>query len=258
MTNNAYKKRRILLNKRYLISLLLVFVLVIVSACGNEDEPKAIEKENSTEKEGEIEMPEPDLEGIPEVVAEVNGSKISGEDFEVTYTNEFQQAAMQAQMSGEDVDQDQLKGQIVEGLIGQELLMQGADKGNFEASEDAIDETLAGLAKQNGMETTEDFLTALEESGMTEEEVMGQVAIQVKIDALIKSELGEIDTSEEALQKVYDNIKAQQEEAGAEDFPSFEEAKPDLVQFVTSEKEAETVQALVEKYREDAEITINL
>lgn len=257
MTNNACEKRRILLNKKYLISLLLVFVLVIVSACGNNDEPKAIEKDKDNQ-EGEIEMPEPDLDGIPEVVAEVNGSEISGADFEMTYVNEFQQAAMQAQMSGQEIDQDQLKAQIVEGLVGQELLIQGADKGNFEASEDAINETLDTLAKQNGMETSEDFLKALEESGMTEEEVMKQVTIQVKIDALIKSELSEVDTSDEALQAVYDEIKAQQEAAGAEDFPSFDDSKDDLVQYVTSQQEAETVQALVEKYREESEVTINL
>src|SRR5918994_1689378 len=44
---------------------------------------------------------EPDLEGIPDVVAEVNGEEVTKEEFTPIYEAAFQQAAMQAQMSGE-------------------------------------------------------------------------------------------------------------------------------------------------------------
>lgn len=259
MTNNADKKRRIILKKKYIISLLLVLVLVVASACGSKDDdtPKAKENDNA-EGEMEMEMPEPDLTDIPDVVAEVNGKEITGEDFEQTYTGEFQQAAFQAQMSGQEIDEDALKQQIIEGLIGQELLIQAADAEKLEATDEAIDEALANYAAQSQMESVEEFIAALKENGLEEDEVKEQAATQVKIELLIDNNLGEVDTSDEVLQEIYDDVKKQQEEAGAEDFPSFEDSKEDIVEYVKNQKQAETIQTLVDKYREEADVTIHL
>ncbi|MDS8765667.1 SurA N-terminal domain-containing protein, partial [Streptococcus pneumoniae] len=84
------------------------------------------------------EMPEPDLEGIPEVVAEVNGEEVSKEEFETAYTGQFQQAAMQAQMSGQEIDQNQLKTQLAESMVGQKLLVQEAENQELTASDEEV------------------------------------------------------------------------------------------------------------------------
>src|SRR5690625_7341800 len=47
----------------------------------------------------EEDMPEADLEGIPDIVAEINGEEITKDDCESIYEQQFQQQAMQAQMS---------------------------------------------------------------------------------------------------------------------------------------------------------------
>ncbi|RKL66636.1 peptidylprolyl isomerase [Salipaludibacillus neizhouensis] len=280
------------MNKKHLLSLSLAGLVAVSVACSNDEETNqggnegnatqeettnneatesqeeepaennetAVEDEEASEQ---MEMPEPDLEGVPDIVAEVNGEEIPKEEFEVTYEGQFQQAAMQSQMTGEEVDQDQLKQQIVESMIGTELLIQAAENGDFEASEEDIQETLNQIAAQNGMESGDEFIAAIEEQGTDEEEVMSQLEVQVKIDQLIASETGEINPTDEELQEFYDQMIAQQGEVEGEngeeaEVPSFEEVKPQVEEQVRSQKEAEAAQLLVEKLREDADVTINL
>ncbi|MEC5423529.1 SurA N-terminal domain-containing protein [Virgibacillus sp. C22-A2] len=256
------------LNKKWIISLLFAALVLTLAACGNDDE--SAEDNNDEAEEAapgteQPEMPEPDLEGIPEVVAEVNGEEITREEFETTYQGQFQQASLQAMMSGQEIDQDQLKGQIAEGLVGQRLLIQEADNSGIEASEEEIDEILDQLVEQNGMESRDEFLAALEEQqGMSEEEVRSELELQVKVDQLIARESGDIEPTDEEMEELYEEFAAQQEEHAAgedgeeTDVPSFEEMKPDLEAQVKRQKEAEASQLLVEKLREDADVTIHI
>src|SRR5699024_9037126 len=114
------KKEVYMLRKKWLFMLSLVLIIDVHATFGdvnNED------KENDEQ----LEMPEPDLEGMPDIVADVNDGEVTKEDFEATYQQQFQQMAMQAQMSGQnmdEIDQDELKEQTADGLVGQELLMQ--------------------------------------------------------------------------------------------------------------------------------------
>ena len=162
-------------------------------------------------------------------------------------------------MTGEEIDQDQLKKQIAESMVGQELLIQEADSRDINVSEEDFNETLDRLASQNGLESKDEFLAALEEQGMGEEEVMTQLEPQVKIDLLVASESGDITPTDEELQAAYDQMVAQQEQAGEDaEAPSFDEVKPDLEEEVKMQKESEAVQALVTKLREGADVTVNI
>ncbi|PYZ94972.1 peptidylprolyl isomerase [Salipaludibacillus keqinensis] len=277
------------MKKKWLSALTLAATVSVVAACGNDNEPNEgntegnnnneatetqqeepaedNESANEVAMEGEEgaqpDMPEPDLEGIPDVVAEVNGEEISGEEFEATYSGQFQQMTMQMQMTGEEVDQEQLKAQTVEEMIGTELLIQEANSGGYDATEEDINETLDEIAAQSGMESQDQFLAALEDQGMDEEEVMSQVETQVKIDQLLASETGDAEPSDEELEQLYDEMVAQQEQMGGAEgeeteIPSFEEMKPELENHVQAEKEAEAAQTLVEDLREDADVTVHL
>ena len=240
--------------------------MVALAACGGDtaeetNEEAAPQEEAADQEAGDAaqpEMPEPDLEGTPDIVAEVNGEEITKEEFESAYTGQFQQLAMQAQMAGQEVDQAQLKEQIAESLVAQKLLVQETENQEITASEEQVNTELEELAKQNGLESSKDFLTALEEQGITEEEVMEQVEAQVKVEQLITSETGEINPTDEEVQKLYDEAQAQQEEAGGEELPAFEEVKPQLEEQVRMQKEGEATQALIAQLRESADVTIHL
>lgn len=254
------------LTKKMLLSLLIGASVMVTAACGNTDdntkEEETAEQEETTEDKGETaeqpEMPEPDLEDVPDVVAEVNGEEISKEEFETAYVQQFQQEAAQAQVSGQEVDQAELKERIAESLVSQRLLVQQTEESNIEATDEEVEETLTALAEQNGLASSEEFLTALEEQGLSEEEVMEQVASQVKVDKLIAEKSGDIEVSEEELQEFYDQMKEQQKEMDGEELPPLEDIKSEVETQIMQQKENEAVQALLAELRESADVTINL
>lgn len=263
------KGRKIILSKRWLLGLFLAVSLFVITACSDgdksgEENNEQTETQEETQDDGETaeqpEMPEADLEGLPEVVAVVDGEEIPKEEFEATYQGQFQQMAMQSQMTGQEVDQDQLKKQVAESMIGTQLLIKEANNREIAASEEDIDEIMDGLIEQNELESKEELMNAFEAQGMDEEELMSQVETQVIVNKLITEESGDIQPTEEELQETYDQLIAQQEEMaeGESEIPSFEEMKPNLEEQLKMQKEGEAAQTLVEKLRDNADVTINL
>jgi len=256
------------MRKKALLAALLGLSLFGVTACADEGEQgkEAASSEQPTSEQGaageQPPMPEPDLEGIPEVVATVDGHEIGKDEFVQAYEGQFQQMVMQAQMSGQEVDQNQLKQQTVDSMVGTQLLIQEADRRSFTASDEQVDATLEELAKSNGLGSSDELVATLGEQGMSEEEVRSQAATQTKLDQLVADEAGDTTPTEEELRKVYDESVAQQPAApeGGEQPtpPSFEEVRPQLEQQLKSQKEGEVIQALVASLREGADVEVHL
>ncbi|WP_026535425.1 SurA N-terminal domain-containing protein [Arthrobacter sp. H14] len=264
------------MSKKWLVSLCLAASLSVVTACGGESTGEA-EGKPSTQQEApasgnsqasgpqsgeQPKMPEPDLKGIPAVVAEVNGEKIEKKEFVSAYEGQFQQAAMQAQMSGQKIDQGQMKEQTVNGMVSTELLIQEVADRGIEASQKDMNQTLDELAKQNQLKSGDEFMAALKKQGMSEKEVMDQLATQVKVEQLIKDEAGNTNVTEAELKAAYEQVKAQQAQMAqggqGGKLPPLEEVKPELEKQVKKQKESEATQALVKELRKDAKVTINL
>ncbi|AQQ53334.1 SurA N-terminal domain-containing protein [Planococcus lenghuensis] len=271
------------MKKKLLLNLALGGSVALLAACGGTEETaeeteevvaeeevteEAVEEEAEVTEEPAEEgaeeaveppaIPEPDLEAIPDVVAVVNGEEITKDEFVTIYTTQFQQAAMQAQLSGQEVDEAQLQQQLVDSLIGQELLIQEAANQDLTASQEEIDATLAEFAEQNGLASTEEFLAALEEQGVSAEEVTSQVETQVKVEKLITAETGEFTPTEAELEELYAQLEEQQAQTGGGELPPFEEIRPALEDQLIVQKEREATQTLVDDLRETAEVTVNL
>jgi len=239
-----------------LLMLSLILSIVALSACGNKDDAG----ENNTELGGqEAEMPEPDLENIPSIVAEVNGEEITKEDFVGMYQQQFQQQMLQAQMSGQDVDEDSLKKQTADGMVDQRLLIQEANNRVSKVSEDEIDKVIDDLIEQFGLESKENMFNQFKEQGVDEEELMAEIEVQVKVEKLIAEEAGNIEPTDKEIEEAYEMIKSEQQEAeDDQDLPDFEEIKPQLKDHLKQQKEAEKVQDIVNKLREKADITVHI
>ena len=126
------------------LGLTLAALLRAFSACGGSGDggdagEQASDKSSASQEQDGASATEPDLEGIPDVVAEVNGEELGKAEFVDTYTAQFQQMAMQAQSSGQPVDQDQLKKQVVDNMINGELLVQEAEERGYSASQQRTD-----------------------------------------------------------------------------------------------------------------------
>ncbi|MCA1022217.1 SurA N-terminal domain-containing protein [Halobacillus litoralis] len=253
------------LNKKWLLSLMLAAFVALLAACG-EDEGASDDNKEETEttqeeqQEGEqAETPEPDLENVPDVVAEVNGEKITKEDFETTYQGQFQQMAMQSQMTGTELDQEQLKKDVANNLVGQELLVQEAESRDYEVSDEEVNQMLTDLAEQNQMESKDKFLEELANQGMKEDEVLSQVRSQLKVDQLLEEEVSVEAPTDDEVKAEYDKAVEQQESAETEqEMPAYEDVKDKIKQNLQTQKQSEETQKLVDKLREEGEVTVNL
>jgi len=259
--------------KKALLGLSLTVALLGVSACGGDDgggdggNGDASPEAQSTESPQA--QPTPDLSGIPDVVAEVNGEEVTKDEFVAAYEGQFQQQAMQAQMSGQELDQDQMKEQTANGMVDTELLVQEAGNRDLEVTDEAKEQTLNEVVEQSQLGSADEFYSAMEEQGMDREQVDSQLETQVQIDQVIADEAGNIEPSEDELRQLYEQQKQQQEQMGQgqggqggqpsqQQMPSFEEMKPQLKQQAEMQKESEVAQTLVEGLRENADISINL
>ncbi|MEE6274517.1 SurA N-terminal domain-containing protein [Georgenia sp. MJ206] len=261
------------MRNKIVASAALAMALFGVTACsgGSDDdsttEPTATSASTATESASPGAAPEalePDLESIPDVVAVVNGEEITRDEFIEVYESQFGQMAAQAQMAGQPVDEPALKQQTAERLVETELLLQEAANRGLDTSDEERSATLDEIALSSGMEGGDAFVAAMVEQGMTEEEVMEQVDIQVRIEKLIADEAGDTTPTDEEVQAAYDAVVAQQEAAGAASgetapaVPPLDEVRPQVEDQVRSEKESTAVAALLEGLRESGDITINL
>src|SRR5699024_9247963 len=156
--------------------------VVALAACGSQgDEAKPQESSAAAEQspgadgsgqdgsgqDGSGQDGKPNTKDIPEVVAEVNGEKITKDDFVPLFETQYQQIQAQAQQSGQPVDEKDLKKQTAENLVSTEVLTQEADKRKISVSDKDIDKALKESA-QSGQMSEKDFLSAMKDQGMDE------------------------------------------------------------------------------------------
>ena len=261
MTHTMRSKRT-----RTVLGLVAAGAMLTLSACGGGDSDSAsAEKEASASDSPSASADasqgaEPDLEGIPDVVAEVNGEEVTKEEFVPVYESQFQQAAMQSQMSGEAPDEEALKKQTVDNLVDTELLTQEAESRGIEVSDEDVDAELTALAKQNQMGSAEELLEAVAKNGLTEEQARSQVETQVLVEQLVADEDGDAEPTDKELRALYAQAKQQQAQSGqkGQKIPPFAKVRSQLVEQAKAEQVGKVAQALVDDLRKDADITINL
>ncbi|MGW9551592.1 SurA N-terminal domain-containing protein [Citricoccus zhacaiensis] len=279
---------RISTSKKLLTSVALVGSLFGLAACGGGGDAgssaeadgsqgasagasqPASEGAQAAPEDAQPSMPEPDVENVPDVVATVNGEEITGEEFTAAYQAQFQQMAMQSQMSGQEMNQDEMKKQLAESLVGTELLVQDAAEQGHSANEEDVNAFLEETAKSSGLASVDELMATFEEQGYPEDQVRTDAQKQLMLDKSIE-EMDIPDPSDEELKELYDSSIAAQSEAqggasapaeGGEsaqpETPSFEELKPQLQEQVKSQKENEALTQKMEELREGADVEVKL
>ncbi|WP_235350062.1 SurA N-terminal domain-containing protein [Brevibacterium sp. UCMA 11752] len=260
---------------KWLLGLALSVSVVSFAACGSAEDKPADEQTSAAAEQkqgqdqaqgqgqGKSQEGKPNTDGIPKVVAEVNGKKITKDDFVPLYETQYQQMQMQSQQSGQQVDDKQLKTQTAENLVSTELLSQEADKRGIKVSAKDVDKGLEESAKSSQM-SKKDFLAAMKKQGMGEKKVHSELKTQLSIEDLIKDEYGEFKVSGEEIGQAYQQAKTQQEQMAqqggqqAQEVPPLEEMRPQLEKQVKSQKSTEATQKFAKKLRKQGDVTINL
>lgn len=244
------------MKKKWLMSLVVAGSLAFATGCAGNTDAESTPSESTAAEAAEA--PTPDLEGIPDVVAVVNGQEIPKDEFTTAYEGQFQQMAMQAQVSGQEVDQEQAKTQTLDNLIGNKLLIQESEKRGIEASEEAVSAATDQLIQSNQFGSADELYAALEEQGISREEADTQIQQQVRLDALLAEEGADAAPSEEELKAAYEEAKAQGAAAQGGEFPPFEDVRTELEQQAKQQKKNDIALNLVTELRESGDIVINL
>jgi peptidyl-prolyl cis-trans isomerase SurA len=256
-----------LMRTRTALGLVAATSLLVLSACGGSSDSSS--SDPSSDKDASAsETPSasadagaeggPDLTGIPDVVAEVNGEEVTKDEFVPLYEAAFQQAAAQAQSSGQAPDEEQIKQQTADDLVSTELLAQEAESRGIEVSDDQIDAELESIAQQNQMASADELLKAIEENGLTEDQARDQVEMQLLVEQLVEDEDGSTTPSEKELRAIYAKAKKQAAGQQGQKIPSYDQVHDQLAEQAKTEQIGKVAGALVEDLRKDADITINL
>ncbi|MBG6225009.1 peptidyl-prolyl cis-trans isomerase SurA [Arthrobacter sp. CAN_A2] len=253
---------------RRLLAAAFVGSIAVLGGCGAAgDEPEGAAASSTAPAADEsaaagdaAAQPEPDLEGVPDVVAVVNGTEIKRDEFTTAYEGQFPQAVAQAQAGGQEVDQGLLKTTVADNLVSTELLRQEADKRGIEATPEARAAAIANLLETSQLGSEEELRAAFSEQGLDDAEFDSQLADQVKLDALLAEEAGDTTPSDQEIQEAYDAAKAQQEASGATatPLPPLDEVRDQIEEQLTGGKTSEAAQALIAQLRDGADITVNL
>ncbi|KAA0919844.1 peptidylprolyl isomerase [Dietzia sp. ANT_WB102] len=246
----------------------------MVAGCGaggDDDETGAAEAQAAAEQseqapgpgqDGEQSADGPDTSDIPDPVAEVNGTEISRDEFVSVFRNQYQQMTMQAQMTGQPVDEAQLKKLTADGLIGTELLTQEAGKRGIDVSEEEIRAELAVFAERNQV-STDEFIEAMGKQGLDREAVLDQIDKQLRVEKLIVAEYGEFEVTDADVEAAYEQVRQQQAmsgggAAGGGELPPLEQVRDQVEEQVRAEQEAGSMEKLSQKLRKDADVTVHL
>lgn len=254
-----------LMRTRSALGLVAAASLLVLSACGSSSDDASPDSDASASEtpsasaDAEAGSADgPDLTGIPDVVAEVNGEEVTKDEFVPLFEAAFQQATAEAQTSGQAPDEEQIKQQTAEDLVSTELLTQEAESRGIEVGDDEIDAELEEIAQQSQLASAEELLAAIAENGMSEDQARNQVEMQVLVEKLVEDEDGSSTPSEKELRAIYAQAKEQAAGQQGQKIPPYAQVRDQIAEQARTEQVGKVAQALVEDLREDADITINL
>ncbi|RNA69102.1 SurA N-terminal domain-containing protein [Alteribacter keqinensis] len=235
-----------------------VTTISVLAACGDDETPEVNDGEDAPEteevetnedgEEGEAGEAAPEEDGEP--IATVNGEEVPRDQYDMQMMQVEQMYAQQGvELDDEEVAEEvqMMQQNIVEQLVDQELLVQEAQNQNIDVSDEQVEETLDELIEAQ-FEDRDQYEEALEQSGLTEDELKEDIRQQLAVEELITLDHLEedaIEVNDEEVEQAYEEIAQQNPEA------DFDEMEDDLRQNLKLEK-------YIDQLREDADIEINV
>jgi len=254
--------------KKLMFTLITGLMIVVLAACGgndesteakNNDKTKTEENEQQKEQQKAMEEMQKKLErqkiDEKKTVAIVNDTKILGSD----YNGILSSIQGQMQQMGQDPTSkeaaEQVKNQTIDSLVGQTLLLQEADKKSYKVSEADIKKRLDEVKKQ--FKTEKEFESALKKTGMDMKTLETQIADGLKLNQYVEKEISVGKITDEEIQKTYDQYAEKGKTTGQE-IPKFEEVKPQIEQSLQQQKQQEKLAQHVEELKKKAKIEIKI
>lgn len=133
----------------------------------------------------------------------VNDQIITDSDFAKRLRQELSQVP--AQPTGEELEQ--FANSLLNGLVDELVLSELASQKHVEVEDSMVDNAIASLREDNGLQDDEAWQQALESSGITEEQLRERYRRNIKLQRTVQSEVRPVEVTEEELRKQYENEK---------------------------------------------------
>ncbi|WP_194287469.1 SurA N-terminal domain-containing protein [Gracilibacillus oryzae] len=226
----------------FLTSIGIAFVLV---ACNGEENQDTSEENEQTEQNSDAGQAAQFDEVDPDTpVAEVNGEEIIGKEYNRLYP---QVVNFLSQYGQDTSDTEAVKEQVLNELVTQRLIIQEAEEQGIQVTDEEVTSEIESLKEQYG----EDYATALEASGFTEESFQQQLAKDMIRTKYIETQL-DTEVTDEEVQAYYDDLVANSEQEIGE----LSEVEEQIKQALSQQKQQEQLQPKIEELRNAANIEL--
>ncbi|WP_322536177.1 SurA N-terminal domain-containing protein [Bacillus altitudinis] len=253
--------------KKVSYTLIACLLSVGLAACSSNDakQDKQNDSANSKEttqadqKEQQKQMEEMqkklDAQKIDDqkVVATVNKDKITGSE----YNSALSTIQGQLQQSGQDPTSKEgakaVKKQTIDALVGQELILQDAEKKGYKASDKQVDKQLKEEKKQ--FKDNAQFEEALKKSGLTMDQLKSDIADSIKYSQYVDKEIKSASVSEKDVKAYYDQYAEQMKKQKA---PDFKDVKSQIKKQLESQEKQKEVQKEIDQLKKSAKIDVSI
>jgi peptidyl-prolyl cis-trans isomerase C len=164
----------------------LIAALLVVAGAVWAQDAKVKPAQKTPKAPDKIAAPEK-AEKIPDVVAKVNGKKITGKEYQRAYAEMLAPMMSRGQGTVPPDHREKFKGMIIERLIAIELLAQKAEQSKVAVKGADIDTELENIKKRFGSD--ENYKKFLESQGMKESDLKDRARQNLLIKGLIDRDI---------------------------------------------------------------------
>lgn len=182
-------------------------------------------------------------------VAKVNGESIPQGEFTKFESQILAQQGVDTTTLDEE-SKKQIQTMVLDMLISQRLLTQGAKKANLEVTNEEVEAQFAAVKSQFPDEAA--FQEILKTEELTEKEVKEQIEKDLLIQKYLDQELNlaSIEVTDQEIAEAYKVVSATQE------IGTLEEVKENIKEYVSGQKQQQLIAEFVQKLRTEAEVEI--
>ncbi|MFA9556361.1 SurA N-terminal domain-containing protein [Evansella sp. AB-rgal1] len=251
--------------KKVIGAAIISLTFIGLMACSNDNSSEMLEGGQPPGDAGnELQSAEAlfNIEDYPEVIAVVNGEELERE----VYVTALEEEALMLQAQGFDFQGEEaaeyltmLEQQLLEQFITEKTLNFEAEKAGLDATDEEVKQELETVMAQNQIPSEEDLVQILEQQGASIDELRDDIAMFVKRQKFIEQQLDSTTITDEQIQEEYDNLVAQIEESGEDsEIPPLEEVQGEIRDYLEMEHQEGQYAEILERIREESDITINI
>jgi FKBP-type peptidyl-prolyl cis-trans isomerase (trigger factor) len=187
-------------------------------------------------------------------VAVVNGSKITGKDYNAAYQSVAQQVYMTALQQGNSSNSqlaDQAKQQTLTTLVGETLILQDAKSKGYTASSNQIKSQYDAMAKQYGGESK--LQSLLKKQNITTNDLKENISKKIVFNTYVSKQIGTPKVSDKEVQQFYDQYSKGQKNA-----PKLSQVKSQIKQQLIQQKQNQQLQDVITQLKKQGHVSIKI